>query len=89
AGMVFAFTMFVMYFSDLKAIGMFGTTVSIGLLLDTFVVRAFFMPSIATLLGRWFWWPQVMRPTGPNKVRGIAAHTPHEDTDRLAVPTQR
>jgi RND superfamily putative drug exporter len=87
AGMVFAFTMLAMVGSDLKAIGMFGSTVCIGLLLDTFVVRAFFMPSIATLLGRWFWWPQVMRPSGPNKVRGIAAHTPHEeaDTDRLAV----
>jgi RND superfamily putative drug exporter len=89
AGMVFAFTMLAMLGSDLKAIGMFGTTVCIGLLLDTFVVRALFMPSIATLLGRWFWWPQVMRPRGPNKVRGIAAHTPREDTsedtDKLAV----
>ncbi len=92
AGMVFAATMGIMYFSDLKAIGMYGTTVAIGLLLDTFVVRAFFMPSIATLLGKWFWWPQVVRPWGPNKnIRGIAAHTPHEestDTDRFAAPTQ-
>ncbi|MGV0626681.1 MMPL/RND family transporter [Mycolicibacter minnesotensis] len=78
AGMVFAATMGIMFFSDLKAIGMYGTTVAIGLLLDTFVVRAFFMPSIATLLGKWFWWPQVVRPWGPNKnIRGIAAHTPH------------
>jgi putative drug exporter of the RND superfamily len=22
------------------------------------------MPSIATLLGRWFWWPQVVYPRG-------------------------
>ncbi len=92
AGMVFAATMGIMYFSDLKAIGMYGTTVAIGLLLDTFVVRAFFMPSIATLLGKWFWWPQVVRPWGPNKnIRGIAAHTPREestDTDRFAAPTQ-
>ncbi len=92
AGMVFAATMGIMFFSDLKAIGMYGTTVAIGLLLDTFVVRAFFMPSIATLLGKWFWWPQVVRPWGPNKnIRGIAAHTPREestDTDRFAAPTQ-
>ncbi|NDJ91566.1 MMPL/RND family transporter [Mycolicibacter kumamotonensis] len=90
AGMVFAATMGIMFFSDLKAIGMYGTTVAIGLLLDTFVVRAFFMPSIATLLGKWFWWPQVVRPWGPNKnVRGIAAHNPHPasnaDTDRFAT----
>jgi RND superfamily putative drug exporter len=84
-GMVFAATMGIMYFSDLKAIGQYGTTVAIGLLLDTFVVRAFFMPSIATLLGRWFWWPQVVRPTGPNtNVRGIAAHTPREDAYALS-----
>lgn len=90
AGMVFAATMGIMFFSDLKAIGMYGTTVAIGLLLDTFVVRAFFMPSIATLLGKWFWWPQVVRPWGPNKnIRGIAAHRPHSeptaDTDRFAT----
>ncbi|HEU4360238.1 MAG TPA: MMPL family transporter [Mycobacterium sp.] len=82
AGMVFAATMGIMFFSDLKAIGMYGTTVAIGLLLDTFVVRAFLMPSIATLLGRWFWWPQVVRPRGPNThVRGIAAHTPHDEAE--------
>ncbi len=87
AGMIFAVTMGIMFFSDLKAIGMFGTTVAIGLLLDTFVVRAFFMPSIATLLGRWFWWPQVVNPRGPIKVRGIAAHAGHasEDTDKFAA----
>ncbi|HXB86218.1 MMPL family transporter [Mycobacterium sp.] len=93
AGMVFAFTMLAMLGSDLRAIGMFGSTVCIGLLLDTFVVRALFMPSIATLLGRWFWWPQVVNPRGPNKVRGIAAHAPSgdEDTDKLALgsPSQR
>jgi putative drug exporter of the RND superfamily len=25
-------------------------------------VRAFMTPSIAALLGRWFWWPQQVRP---------------------------
>ncbi len=90
AGMVFAFTMLAMLGSDLRAIGMFGTTVCIGLLLDTFVVRALFMPSIATLLGRWFWWPQRVNPHGPNKVRGIAAHAPSEDedTDKLPLGSQ-
>jgi putative drug exporter of the RND superfamily len=27
-------------------------------------VRTLLMPSIATLLGRWFWWPQVVYPRG-------------------------
>jgi RND superfamily putative drug exporter len=58
AGLVFAFTMSSFVFSDLQIIGQFGTTVGIGLLFDTLVVRSLMTPSIAALLGRWFWWPQ-------------------------------
>jgi len=74
AGLVFAFTMGSMMVSDLRTIGQVGTTISLGLLFDTLVVRAFMTPSIAALLGRWFWWPQqvrprpastLLRPTGP------------------------
>jgi RND superfamily putative drug exporter len=50
--------------SDLRVLGQFGSTVCIGLLLDTLIVRTLLMPSIATLLGRWFWWPQVVHPRG-------------------------
>ena len=38
-----------------------GTTIGLGLLFDTLVVRAFMTPAIAALLGRWFWWPQNVR----------------------------
>jgi putative drug exporter of the RND superfamily len=31
-------------------------------LFDTLIVRSFMTPSIAALLGRWFWWPQIVRP---------------------------
>ncbi|OMC54294.1 hypothetical protein A5747_17530 [Mycobacterium sp. IS-836] len=58
AGLVFAFTMASFVFSDLRMIGQFGTIVGMGLLFDTLVVRSLMMPSIAALLGRWFWWPQ-------------------------------
>jgi RND superfamily putative drug exporter len=77
AGLVFAFTMGSMVVSDLRSIGQVGTTIALGLLFDTLVVRAFMMPSIAALLGRWFWWPQrvrprpasaLLRPTGPRPV---------------------
>jgi RND superfamily putative drug exporter len=64
AGLVFAFTMASMVGSDMRAIGQFGSTVCVGLLLDTLIVRTLFMPSIATLLGRWFWWPQVVHRRG-------------------------
>ncbi|OBI96922.1 MMPL/RND family transporter [Mycobacterium asiaticum] len=66
AGLVFAFTMASMLGSDLRVLGQFGSTVCIGLLLDTLIVRTLLMPSIATLLGRWFWWPQVVHPRGDN-----------------------
>jgi RND superfamily putative drug exporter len=66
AGLVFAFTMASMLGSDLTVLGQFGSTVCIGLLLDTLIVRTLLMPSIATLLGRWFWWPQVVHPRGDN-----------------------
>jgi putative drug exporter of the RND superfamily len=62
AGLVFAFTMGSMVVSDLRVLGQVGTTIGLGLLFDTLVVRAFMMPSIAALLGRWFWWPQRVRP---------------------------
>jgi putative drug exporter of the RND superfamily len=57
AGMVFAFTMMSMIVSDLRVVGQLGTTIGMGLLVDTFIVRAFMTPSIAAALGRWFWWP--------------------------------
>ncbi|BBX46944.1 RND family transporter [Mycobacterium cookii] len=77
AGLVFAFTMGSMVVSDLRTIGQIGTTIGLGLLFDTLVVRAFMTPSIAALLGRWFWWPlqvrprpasSLLRPTGPRPV---------------------
>ncbi|MUM19298.1 MULTISPECIES: RND family transporter [unclassified Mycobacteroides] len=61
AGLVFAFTMMSMVVSDLRVIGQVGSTIGIGLLFDTLVVRAFMTPAIAALLGRWFWWPQRVR----------------------------
>jgi putative drug exporter of the RND superfamily len=62
AGLVFAFTMGSLIVSDLLNIGQIGTTIGLGLLFDTLIVRAFMTPSIAALLGRWFWWPQQVRP---------------------------
>ena len=65
AGLVFAFTMASMVVSDLRVVGQVGTTIGLGLLFDTLVVRSFMMPSIAAMLGRWFWWPLNVRPRPP------------------------
>ncbi|ANE80569.1 hypothetical protein A7U43_15735 [Mycobacterium adipatum] len=61
AGLVFAFTMMSMAVSELTVIGQVGTTIGLGLLFDTLVIRAFMTPSIAALLGKWFWWPTTVR----------------------------
>ena len=62
AGLVFAATMASFVFADLRILGQIGTTIALGLLFDTLIVRSFMTPSIAVLLGRWFWWPLRVRP---------------------------
>jgi uncharacterized membrane protein YdfJ with MMPL/SSD domain len=59
AGLVFAATMASFVFGDLLSIAQVGSTIALGLLFDTLIVRSFMTPSIAALMGRWFWWPQV------------------------------
>ena len=61
AGLVFAFTMLAMLSSNLRMIGQLGSTVCIGLLLDTLIVRSFVVPCILRILGPWFWWPTLVR----------------------------
>ncbi len=71
AGLVFAFTMASFIFSDLRVLGQIGTTIALGLLFDTLIVRSFMTPSIAALLGRWFWWPvRVRQRPVPQKFGG-------------------
>ena len=62
AGLVFAATMGSFVFANLRVLGQIGTTIGLGLLFDTLIVRSFMTPSIAALLGRWFWWPLKVRP---------------------------
>jgi RND superfamily putative drug exporter len=78
AGLVFAFTMASFAFSDLKVMGQVGTTIALGLLFDTLVVRSFMTPAIAALMGKWFWWPQI--------VRSRAATHPPQPTDPATAP---
>ncbi|RUP33425.1 MAG: MMPL family transporter [Mycolicibacterium sp.] len=77
AGLVFAFTMSSMIISELRIIGQVGTTIGLGLLFDTLVVRSFMMPSIAALMGKWFWWPQIVR----QRPKPVPWPTPAEKVD--------
>jgi RND superfamily putative drug exporter len=91
AGLVFAFTMGSMITSDLSSIGQFGTTIAIGLLFDTLVVRSLITPSIARLLGAWFWWPkkvrtrpasQMLRSVGPRPLVRALLNDPSAPSGR-------
>ncbi|MGA7052506.1 MAG: MMPL family transporter, partial [Mycobacterium sp.] len=82
AGLVFAFTMASMIVSDLRIIGQVGTTIGLGLLFDTLIVRSFMTPAIAALLGRWFWWPMRVR-TRP-ATRSVEPVEPHPPDRSLA-----
>ena len=87
AGLVFAATMAAMMFSELTVLAQMGSTIAIGLLVDTLIVRSLLMPSIATLLGRWFWWPLVVYPRGDHHFRHLRPkpEPTSEDTDAMAV----
>ncbi|KKC05696.1 RND family transporter [Mycobacterium nebraskense] len=95
AGLVFAVTMSLFLFSDLRIIGQIGTTIGLGLLFDTLIVRAFMTPSIAALLGRWFWWPQrvrprpasqMLRPSGPRRLVRALLLTPADKSPEATRP---
>jgi putative drug exporter of the RND superfamily len=62
AGLVFSATMSSFIVSDLRVLGQIGTTIGLGLLFDTLIIRSLMSPSLAALLGRWFWWPMNVRP---------------------------
>jgi len=57
AGIIMAGTFAAMMSSSLLGLVQLGFAVAIGVLLDTFIIRTALVPAIATLLGRWNWWP--------------------------------
>ena len=60
-GIILAGTFATMAFAPLQMLSQIGLAVAIGILLDTFVVRAILVPAIATLLGKWNWWPSKVK----------------------------
>jgi RND superfamily putative drug exporter len=95
AGLVFAFTMMSMVASDLRSSGQAGSTIGLGLLFDILVLRSLMTPSIAALLGRWFWWPRrvrrrpasyLLRPFGPRPL--VRSPLLGEDADALTTKLQ-
>jgi putative drug exporter of the RND superfamily len=93
---VFAVTMCAFVFGDLVVLGQIGTTIGLGLFFDTLIVRSFMTPSIAALLGRWFWWPLRVRPRPASTMLRPYGSRPAvrqlllwEDDDTVVTPNSR
>ena len=56
-GIILAGTFATLMTSSFPMVLEIGTAIAIGVLLDTFLVRALLVPSLAVLIGRWSWWP--------------------------------
>jgi RND superfamily putative drug exporter len=57
AGLILAGTFGALLLAPLRSLQQYGFAVTVGILLDTFVVRSMLVPSIAVILGRHNWWP--------------------------------
>jgi RND superfamily putative drug exporter len=57
AGLILAGTFATLTLLPLEELVQIGATVAVGVLLDTFVVRALLVPSLTLLLGERAWWP--------------------------------
>jgi RND superfamily putative drug exporter len=57
AGLILAGTFAALMALDLVALFQVGFTVTLGLIVDAFLVRTFLVPSLAMLLGERNWWP--------------------------------
>lgn len=70
---------------DLLNVGQGGMTIGIGLLLDTLIVRSLMTPSIAAILGPWFWWPLKVRsrPSYSERMRSV-----HQQGESTPLPSR-
>ncbi|MEU3464964.1 MMPL family transporter [Streptomyces sp. NPDC006733] len=73
AGIVLAATFTVLASLPLVMMVEMGTTIALGVLLDTFVVRTFLIPAASTLLAERVWWPGTLSRRAPRPPEPTAA----------------
>ncbi|MBN1367019.1 MAG: MMPL family transporter [Dehalococcoidales bacterium] len=59
-GIILAGTFATLAASPLPMVLQIGAPIAIGVLIDTFLVRAILVPALATIAGRWSWWPSCL-----------------------------
>lgn len=62
AGLILAATFAVLITQPIMELFMFGFTVAIGVLIDTFLIRTILVPAIMVKLGKYSLWPQKVKP---------------------------
>jgi RND superfamily putative drug exporter len=77
AGLILAGTFAVLTALPLKQLVEIGFAVSLGVLLDTFIVRSMLVPAIAVKAGDWSWWPSKLALQRPRA-------NPAQASDRVA-----
>jgi uncharacterized membrane protein YdfJ with MMPL/SSD domain len=65
AGIVLAGTFAVLMTLPLDILLELGFAVSLGVLIDTFLVRTLMVPALVELVGDASWWPSRLRPAPP------------------------
>ena len=75
AGIILAGTFGALIFGEIKGLAELGSAVAAGVLIDTFVVRTMLVPALATLFGRWTWWPGGV-PKAPNDAEAPVTSEP-------------
>ncbi len=71
AGIILAGTFAGMITGELAFLAQMGFAVSVGVLIDTFVVRTMLDPALAALFGRWTWWPGAVPAEAPAPTPGL------------------
>ncbi len=59
-GIILAGTFATLLTSPLFVAAEVGAAIALGVMIDTFLVRAILVPALARILGRWGWWPSAL-----------------------------
>lgn len=95
AGLILAGTFAALMLAPLPNLRQIGFGVTVGILIDTFVVRSLLVPSATLLLGRWAFWPSTPKQAGQGEAPPSEDGPPdrrHEDRacgDHSSRPGER